>query len=167
MKQCGDGQKTNETGQIAHEGFRPDLFPEVELRITLQYPTTLVRGPHQGDAAVSEHVFQVEIVAELPWRQWVHRLADGPAGQQVRAGHLELARAGTEQGEAQAALLDQAVHLVQQGRNALHLIDNDPIARCAGGNQLPEQRRVGQQVVEQGFIQQVETQCLGQGRASP
>ena len=48
----------------------------------------------------------------------------GAAAEQVHAAPAQLARARSGQQEPDAALLDQAVNLVQQLGQALHLVDH-------------------------------------------
>ena len=107
--------------------FRANLFPQVQLSIGFENFTTVVRSPDQGNAAVPEHILQDEIGAKFLRNQRVHGLTICPPGQQVCARGFEFSCTGAEQGKAQAAFLYQSMHLIQQRRNALYLIDDNPI----------------------------------------
>jgi len=69
---------------------------------------------------------EIEAHTQLPAGERVEVPRSRPATQEVDATATELAGARAGQDEADAALLDQAVDLVEQLRQALDLVDDGP-----------------------------------------
>ena len=97
----------------------------------------------------------------------MHRLAQGSACEQVGACGLELAGARSQQREPDAPVGDLAMHLVQQARKPLHLVDDDPLAGLRRRDHPAEQCRVREQVGEQRLVEQIEAHGRRQRRAHP
>ena len=145
MAESGDRQEAGEAGQIPHQRFGADLLAQVELHVALQRGAPVLRRPDERDRPGPKRRLEIEVAAQFRGRQRVHRPAQRPPGQQIHAGRLQLARARPQEREAEPALLDEPVNLVQQVRQALDLVDDDP----AFGRNRPQLRR------EQGGIDQV------------
>jgi len=76
------------------------------------------------DQAPVEDPQQVER-AELGRHERVHLVPPRPPPEEVHASTPQLARARAAQNDTQPAVLDQPVHLVEQGRHLLHFVDDD------------------------------------------
>ncbi len=109
---------------------------------------------------------QVERGPQLRGGEGVHGQQARAAGQQVGAAATQLACARTRQHEAAAPLLDEPVHRVEQGRQALHLVD-DHGGRGAGAHQRFEPVRAQQQLAVEGGVEQVEHQRVRKGLPEP
>ena len=160
-------QEPHEAAEVAHGRLGSDLLPEVQLCVALEDRAAVRSGPHERHGADVQRLVEAEVVAEFGRRERVHRLAQRPSGEQVGARGLELAGTGAQQREAHAALGDEPVHLVEQAGYALHLVHHHPVAGVGAQRQPAEQRGVGQQIGEQGLVEQVESSCLGQRLADP
>jgi hypothetical protein len=93
----------------------------------------------------------------------MHLVAPGAATEEVGSAPLELAGAGAAQDEAQPAVLDQPVDLVEQGRDFLHLVEDHrlrELSRVGREQPLAQQRRAACQLQHQVGLQQVEGQAL-------
>ena len=86
----------------------------------------------------------------------MHRLVQRPTGEQVDAGRLELSRARSEQGEAEAPILDMAVHFVQEIGQALDLVDDHPAARGRRLEIHGEEGWIGEVVLVAGLVEQID-----------
>ena len=118
-------QEAREGGQVADEALRGDLLPEVVGHIGVEQTPGPARPVYPGQIAVVEHPAQVEVAAELAGRQAAQLQTDGAAAEQVRGPATHLARAGAAQREAEAPVLHEPVHLVEQGGHLLHLVYDD------------------------------------------
>ena len=92
---------------------------------------------------------------DLADRERHHLPAPRPAGQQIGMPAPQLVRARSGQQEALPPILNQPVHLVQQGRDLLHFVDDHE--RVAGvGDALPQQCGAGRILTVDVGLEQVD-----------
>ena len=110
-----------------------------------------------------EHPRQVEVVSDLTRRQAVKVVAKRPPTEQIGGAAPHLARARSAQREVQSAVLDQPVHLVEQRRNLLDLVDDDLPSglRSFCVDLLAQQLRIDGVAPELVCLQQVDATSLG------
>ena len=167
VEQRRDGEEADESGQVAHQRLGADLLPQIELRIRFEDVARRLARPHERDRAVAQHPVEIERGAELGRGERKHAPMERPSGEQVHPRRLELARAGAEEGEAQAPRLDEAVDLVQQRRQPLDLVHDHPAVRPRIADGLCEQRRIREQVLIQPLVEEVHVHGLRKGRSRP
>ena len=97
-----------------------------------------------------EHAVQLEVTADLVRRQAVELVAHRPPPEQVGGAALHLARARAAESEVEAAILEEPVHLVEQRRHLLDLVDHDLLAgrRRIRLELLPQELRASQIAAE-------------------
>jgi len=162
-----DREETGEAGQVAHQGLGLYLFPQVELSVGGESLAAVGSHPDHGQRAKAKRVVEVEVLAQLFGQEWMKLTTHGTAGEEVGPGGLEPAGAGAAENEAQVPLLDVAMHLVQQGRQPLYLVQHDERA-WSEAPQLPgEAARVGEVGLEQCLVQQVDPIGVGEHGAQP
>jgi hypothetical protein len=152
-------EEAGEPGQVARERLLLDLLAEVGADVALEVAARagLVGGVHgHREAAAGHRRPQVPVPTELRRRQRVHPERDGPTAQQVDAAAPQLARARTRERELQPrADLDQAVDLVEQGRDPLDLVHHHPTG-VAGRDPAAQAVRARRQVEEGLAVEQIE-----------
>ena len=97
----------------------------------------------------------------------MHGLVQCAAGEQVDACRLELSRARSEQGEVEAAILDVAMHFVEEIGKALDLVDDHPAARRRGLEIDGEEGRIGQIVLIAGLVEKIDARRIGKLLSRP
>ena len=156
-----DGEEPDEPREVAHERLGLDLLAHVELDVALEHGPPIVGRHDQGQRTETQGAPDIEVPAHLVRRERVHRLAQGSPGEQVRAGRAELPCAGAEKGEADLPGLDEPVHLVEERRHALDLVEDHERPR----RRLPElegqQAGVGQELLVPPLLEQVDVVRAG------
>jgi hypothetical protein len=76
------------------------------------------------DESAHHDTLEIEGV-DLDQRQRQHEAAPGPAGQQIRMPAPQLRGTRSREEERVGRVLDQPVHLVEQGGDLLHFVDDD------------------------------------------
>ena len=92
-----------------------------------------------------EEAGEIKVCAEFLRRQPVQLVAHGPSAEQVGPSAPHLAGTGAAEGETQPSVFDQPMHLVEQRRYLLNLINDDlaiGIEPC-GLDFLTQKLRVG------------------------
>jgi hypothetical protein len=111
----------------------------------------------------------VEVVAHLTSGEREEAAVDHPACQQIGVAALELPGARARQREADPAAVShqQVLHLVEQRRQFLHLVDDDPRLRRQGVDLLGETAGIAGQANELAIVQEVDPVRLGQNGSQP
>ena len=125
MKNRRHREKPGEAGKIADERLGLDLFLEIHLPIGLEGLAPVGCGPDHREAPVAEHLGEIKIGPQLPRQERKHLPVERPAGEEIRAGLLQLAGTRPEEDKPHLSVLDEAVHFIEQPRNPLDLIDDD------------------------------------------
>ena len=167
VEQGGNGQKTDESGQVANQGLGADFLTQIELNVCFEDLARCLVRPDQRDRPVAQHQVEIEGGAELGGGERKHVLPQRPPGQQVHPRRLELARAGAEQGETQAPRLDEPMDFVQQRRQPLDLVHDHPAIRRRIADGLREQRGVSEQVLVQPLVEEVHVHGVREGHPRP
>ena len=167
VKERGHREKPGEGRQVTHEGLAANLLSEIELHVRLERWAGFGRLPDDRQGSVSERAFQVEVCAQFGRHERQHPLDHGTPREQVRARRLQPPRTGPEQDEALAACLDCPVDFVQECRQALHFVDDDGSAAGDRGQLRGKCRWVGEQVVEEALVEQVDEVGFRKGRTRP
>ena len=123
-------QETGEAGQVADERLGLNLLLEIHLHIRLERLPSVRGSPDHGQAAVAEHLGQIEVSTQLLWEERKHLPVQRPPRQQVGARLFQFAGARPQENEPHPLVFDEAVHLVEQRRQPLNLIHDD---RCPAG----------------------------------
>ena len=144
VEKRGDRQETREARQVANQRLRLDLLLQIELGVGLQALAGILRLPDDGKAALAQHPAEVEVAPEFLGEERKHQAPHARPASRFVPACLQLARARSQQHEAQAPLLDEAVHFVQQRRQPLDLVDDDPAPRGTAASSRPKQARVAQ-----------------------
>lgn len=183
-------QEAREAPEVAHQRLGLDLLAKVRLGITREHFAGFGLAADCGrrQAAVAEGALELETLPQLLARQRVEAARRNPACEQVGAAAAQLASARASEQEAHPAMrFDQPMHLVQQRRDALHLVDehgpnSSPDARLDLGSKqrrllgVAQKRVLPQQIDgEQGSWQQAPDEralaCLSraqqEARAAP
>ena len=92
-----------------------------------------------------EEAGEVKVCAEFPRRQPVQLVAHGSPAEQVGPAAPHLASTGAAKGEAQPSVFEQPMHLVEQCRYFLNLVNDDLAAGIEPGRLdfLTQKLRVG------------------------
>ena len=159
--------ESGRSGEVSHERLALDFLAQVQLHVGAQRFLRLGGGQHQRQRADPKRALQVELGAELLWGEREHLPPQCASPKQVDTGGAELACAGAEQREAQPALLNEAVDLVEQPGQALYLIDDHPASGCQRAQLGGERRGIREQPLIQRLVEQIETPRVGQLRADP
>ena len=128
-----------------------DLFAEVRLYVALEERGRPLLDVGCRQLSVARGPRHVEIAAELARRQWMHAQGERAAREQVDVAAFQRARARPRQGEAKLAPLDQPMHLVEDGRNLLDLVEHDPAAVALRHHGVEPLRRREQRGVDVGL----------------
>ena len=126
-----DGCHIQETGivaQIPDQSFGADFFPEISLGVRVQYGDGILAPQvYAGQHSNLQRSAEVERILQFSMRQWIHVFQDDASRQEIRSPTFELARTGARQDEAEGIgwIVDERLHGIQQGRQALHLIDDN------------------------------------------
>ncbi len=167
MEQAGDREKSREPRQVAHQRLALDLLAQVELDVSTQGLVRRIGGEYQGERADLQGPLEIEVLTQLLGGQGEHLSPQGATPEQIDSGGAELASARPEQREAQPALLDEAVDLVQQAGQALDLVDHDPASRVEAAELAGERAGIGQQALVEPLVEQVEPVCVRKPRPDP
>ena len=167
MEKGRHGQEPRKTRQASDQRLGLNLFFQIKLGIGGQRVGFGVGVPHNRQKAELQCLVEVEFPAEFLGDEGVHRAAQGTAGQQVHTGTLQLAGARTAQDETQPLFLDKTVHLVQEPRQPLDLVDDHPGPRLNRPHLICEKPRTCQQLLVFFFIKQVDHMGIGKSRAQP
>ena len=117
-------QKTHKRIELPHNSLLNNLLLQIVANVGADALRCVGRQVVPGQHAAVQGAIQVE-VGNLGAHQRKQRLAQGTTAQQVCAATAQFAGAGAAQHKAQPAILDEPVHLVEQGRHFLHLVDDD------------------------------------------
>jgi len=153
-------EEAREGGHVARERLGLHLLAEVEIDVAAQLLGGVLAAVHLGQAAVVQIGEQVEVVAELGRGEGEEACLPRAASEQVGRAALELARARTGEDEAHAARGDEAVDLVEQGRQLLDLVDGDDGRRV--WVLLGEEARTAGEAAERLGVEQVVHARAGQ-----
>ena len=156
MAEGRDRQEPHKPGQVANQRLGSDLLTQVQVDVGLQCPLPVGRRPHEGDRPVPQRGVKIEVSAELLGDERVHDVPQGSAREQVRAARLQLPRARAQEHETQAALLDELVHVVEKARDALHLVDDHPVARTPRAQLVGEQLGIGEQALVAALVEEID-----------
>ncbi len=96
-----------------------------------------------------------------PARVGVHGLVRCPAGEEVDAGCLQLARARSEQCKVEMPILDVTAHFVEEVGKTLDFVDHHPAPRRGGLEIRGEERWIGEVVLVAGLVEQIDAQRIG------
>ncbi len=156
-------EEPRERGDVAGQPLVEHLLLQVVVDVAGEGTPILSRVVVLGHQSPVQRPQQVEL-RDLRPRQGMEGKAPRAAAQQVRAPALQLPGARSTQHEADALVLDHAVHLVEQGRHALHLVDDH--GSGAGGvvqRQHALRQRPGcpRQLQHQSRVQEVEADGSG------
>ena len=151
-------EEPRERRHVARQPFVEHFLLEVIVDVAGERAAVLRRVVVLRDQAAIERAQQVERRNLRP-RQGMQPEAPGAAAEQVGAPALQLAGAGAAQHEAQAGVFDQTMHLVEQGRHFLHLVDDDRFGPDRGGERahaVGEAPRRPRELQQQPGVEQVE-----------
>jgi hypothetical protein len=91
----------------------------------------------------------------------------GSTREQIRTTAPELARTRARQDEAPAFLLDHPVHLVEQRRDLLDLVDDDPPLAIDRRELAGQERRLARQAERERGVEQIVGHRVGQDLGQP
>ena len=151
-------QEPREPRQVARERLRLDLLLQIGLDVGAKRCVAVLRGPDDGKASVGENGLEVEIPAELRRKEREHGLFQGAAGEEVRPGPTQLSGARAGQDEFHPAVLDVALHFVEEGGQALDLVHPDPRAWRGRTEPAREEARLAEERLIEPLVEEVETQ---------
>jgi len=103
----------------------PETLKQVELGVGSESLAAVGRRPDDGKGAVPERLVEVEVLPQLLRQKRVEMAARGAPGEQIGPCGLELAGARSTEDEAKPPILDVAMDLVEQRREALDLVHDD------------------------------------------
>ena len=126
VAQGGGVQEVRKVREVPDQALRGDLLLEVVGDAGVQEARRPQRLIHPRQVAVVEHPGEVEPVRQLVRGQAVQLVPDRSSPQRVRGPAPHLAGARTAEGKTKPAVLEQPVRLVEEGRNLLNLVDDDP-----------------------------------------
>lgn len=113
-----------------------------------------------------ERAIQVEVAGQLAGEQRVHLVDVDPTGQEVGLAPSQLAgtRPGEEKPEAARMLVQENLHHVEQGRDALYLVQEHgaDVGRC-GMEFVLEALRVGDEIAEDPWAGEIQGEIGCQG----
>ena len=118
-------KKRAERGQVPHRAFGRDLLAQVVADVGVEQAPGLSALIDRRQIAVVHQPIQFEVGVQFIGHKPVKLIAQGAAAQQVRRASPHLAGAGPAESEAQTAVLDQPVNLVQERRHLLDFVDDD------------------------------------------
>ena len=110
--------------EVADQRLAPDLFSQVSVDVGVEFLLRVLGVVHLRQPAVKEVAAEVEL-RDLRGGQWEQVRLPRPPAEQVHAAALELAAARPAQHEVHFLRLYQVVHLVEQDRQLLDLVDHD------------------------------------------
>src|SRR5206468_3470088 len=117
--------------------------------------------------AVAKRVFEIECFSELLGNEGVKALAHGPSGEQVDAGLVQLARARAGEHESQSPLLHEAVDLVEEIGEPLHLVDDDPAPRVQSPQLAREDGGLREILLISTLVEQIDVVGVREGLSYP
>ena len=167
MEEGGDGQEAGEAGQVAHQALGLDLFAQVHPGIRFQGLVASLGRPDDGQEAVAHGLVEVEGGAQLGGDEGVHGPVQGATGEQIDPRLPQLPGARPAQHEALPALLDEAMDLVEQAGQALHLVQHHPAVPVDSPQLGGEESGIGQKALVGGLGEQVDHVGVGEGHAQP
>ena len=141
-----DLQEAREVDEVADQRLAPYLFSQVGIDVSVELLLRVFGVVYLRQPAVKEVPAEVEL-RDLRGSQREQVRLPRPPAEQVHAAALELAAARPAQHEVHSLRLYQVVHLVEQDRQLLDLIDHDHrrIRRNIGaalGHDLAQSRRI-------------------------
>ncbi len=163
----GDRQEAREPREVPDQSFGTNLLAKIEPDVALEHGAPFLGGLDQGNGSGFEGNIEVEVVAELDRSQWMHGLVQRAAGEQVYAHRLELTRARPEQGKLEPAILNMAVHFVEEIGKTLNLVDHHPAARRHGLEIRSEKGWIGEVVLVACLVQEIDAQRIGKLLSRP
>ena len=132
IAQRGDIQKVRERRKISHQTLRGDFLLEIICDVRIEHARGPARLVDPRKVPVVEHPIQVEVAPDLVRRQTVEFVANGPSAEKIRRAPLDLTGARATEREVKPAILDEPMHLVEQRRYLLDLVDDDLAPRPGG-----------------------------------
>ena len=112
--------------EVPGQRFGLHFLHQVGLGIGAQVVLRAVAGEDHRQRAVRQRLVDVEREIQLGRHQGKHRRGDCPAGKEIDTAPPQLAGARTGEYEAQTLGFDEAMHLVQDLGDPLHLVDDGP-----------------------------------------
>jgi hypothetical protein len=111
-----------------------------------------------------QRAIQTPVVADLGSREWMKVIHEGATGEQVRPLPLEFARTGSRKDELLLLAFNQPVHLIEQLRHLLDLINEHPLGTRAAllEHRLEQRGRAGEPSFLVG-VEKVDFQGTGRG----
>ena len=155
-------QEAGERRQVAHQPLGRDFLPEIVGDVGVETPRRRGGLDHSRQVAVVQHAGQVEAVADLGRGQPPQLEPQRAPTEEIRGAPPHLPGARSAQREMDAAVLDQPMHLVEQGRRLLDLVDHHLPARRGPGrlDLLAQPLRVGHVAAELVHLEQVDPTCV-------
>jgi hypothetical protein len=139
--ECGALEETGECREIADECFRRDLLLQVVRDVRLEQPLRPRRLVDAWQEAMVDDAIDVEVRPELGGGEAVHLVAQCPSAEQVCPAALHLPGTRPAASEAESAVLDQPVDLVEERRN--FCTSSITTCRTAGRAASSSRRRSG------------------------
>ena len=163
VAECGGVQEAGERRQVADQTLGGDLFAQVVGDVGVEQAARTGRLVDARQVTVVQHAVQVEDGAQLGGGETAQLVAYGAPAEQIGGAAAHFAGARPAQGKVVPAILDQPVHLVQQRRHLLDLVDHDlPPAACRLRCQLLAQQLGTVEVTPEHLaLQQVDPQGIG------
>ena len=144
--------------QVSHQTLGGDFFPQVVGNVGVEQLTGPARLVDPGQVALVEHPVEVEVAPELSGGEASEFVAHGAAAEQVGGSSPYLSSARSAEGEVQAPVFHEPVHLVKESRDLLDFVDDDlaPGIRCLRLDFLAQQFRPGGVAAELVALEQVD-----------
>ena len=157
LREAGALEEPAERREVPGPPFFDDFLAQVALDVGRQVAGRVGLGVDGRELAVDHRAFQREVGARLDRGQGIQMMGARPSRQQVDAAAAQAARARSGQDETPPLGLDQAVDLVEDQRNPLHLVQHDPVV-VPRRNQLSKAVGPRQQVEVERMVEQIEVQ---------
>ncbi len=163
-------EKTGERIQAPHKRFLLDLLADIVADISVENVYGVIcLGVDLRQQAETEDAAGILAVAEFRRREREELAVDGASREQIGVEPLQLARARTTQRELVIATVfgDESMDFIQQGRQTLHLVYDDPATSRPSLHLLTEGFRLPCQLKQRVHPEQIEPQRLRQNRFQP
>ena len=139
MRKRNRFDEPREVAHVAHQRLGLHLLFEINADVGGQRFPTFFRAVNNRYQTIRQRRVQIERIPQLSRHERMQRQDGRPSGQQVhpRAPQLSGAGAGHDKLDT-GLLLHDLVHNIQQGRNALHFVDDHPGGTPLRGQPLPQ-----------------------------
>lgn len=146
LRETGRFEEAGERFSLSGQTFGNDFLSEICLHIGCQVLSgvnVLLRVVDRWQHPVLVRLLYREVRPEFRRRKREELVADCPARQQIARSPPQLAGTAAGEDEDQATSLDQPMHLVEECRYPLDLVDQDRL-RAMGRYALRQSLRIGQ-----------------------